>query len=70
MAIADRYASEVMRSDSRGAFNANAADPALRRAVEGRRHLGRAATVRRIWSVASVSMMPGGQYDRVVGKES
>jgi len=36
----------------------------------GRWHLGRAATVRRIWPVASGSMMPGRQYDRVVGKES
>jgi hypothetical protein len=36
----------------------------------GRWHFGRAATVRRIWSVTSVSMMPGRQYDRVVGKES
>jgi hypothetical protein len=43
---------------------------AAQREAAGRWHLGRAATVRRIWPGTSVSMMPGPQYDRVVGKES
>ena len=71
MAIADGYASEVMPADSHGALTPTPQTwPSLRSGRPSAVDILTAATVRRISLVMSVSMMPGSQYDRVVGKES